>query len=151
MKSNEYKQTIERVVNRCLAEQRQLLELDANERSITHKLAECIKEEFASYDVDCEYNRHGHYPKRLNLPKDEISWDDTEAKTVFPDIIIHKRGTDEFNLVVIEVKKSTNKSNYEFDKMKLDAFREELRYEIGLFLIVPTGSGDLGTPIFEWR
>src|SRR4030042_3754738 len=33
-----------------------LLEKDVNERSISHKLAEYLQEQFPDYDVDCEYN-----------------------------------------------------------------------------------------------
>ncbi len=32
----------------------ELLEVDANERSITHKLAEHIQKEFPEWNVDCE-------------------------------------------------------------------------------------------------
>ena len=59
---------------------RELLDVDANERSITHKLAEHLQREFPGWHVDCEYNRVGREPRRL------------EAKTVFPDIIVHRRG-----------------------------------------------------------
>jgi len=36
-----------------------LLEIGANERSVAHKLAEYLKQEFPNRHVDCEYNRHG--------------------------------------------------------------------------------------------
>ena len=39
---------------------RELLAVDANERSITHKLAEHLQREFPEWHVDCEYNRVGH-------------------------------------------------------------------------------------------
>ncbi len=69
-----------------------LLEHDLNERTISHSLAVRLKEWFGPWDVDCEYNRDMNLIKRLSLPSEGISWDDTEAKTVYPDIIIHKRG-----------------------------------------------------------
>jgi len=34
-----------------------LLAADVNERSITHQLALYLEDEFADYDIDCEYNR----------------------------------------------------------------------------------------------
>jgi len=37
---------------------RDLLDIDVNERTITHKLAEYLQNQFPSYDVDCEYNRY---------------------------------------------------------------------------------------------
>ena len=36
-----------------------LFEADANERSITHKLAEYLQAQFQDWNVDCEYNRNG--------------------------------------------------------------------------------------------
>jgi hypothetical protein len=117
---------------------------DLNERSITHKFAEHLQREFPDWDVDCEYNRDRHDPKRLNLPpRHDISSDDLHAKTVFPDIIIHHRGTDE-NLVVIEVKKSSNPERDDWDLTKLAAFKHQLRYEVAMFFRFRTGSDDIG-------
>jgi hypothetical protein len=84
----------------------ELLRVGANERSLTHKLAEHLQREFADWNVDCEYNRLEYAIKRLP-PAENISSDDVEGRTIFPDIIIHRR-TKRDNLLVIEVKKSTN-------------------------------------------
>lgn len=112
-----------------------LLEKDLNERTITHKLATYLQEQFQELNVDCEYNRFEDLVKKLNLPKDKVNWDDTEAKTVFPDIIIHKRGTQKKNLLIIEVKKSSNRNPGDFDRMKLQTFRQEpYSFTYGLFL-----------------
>jgi hypothetical protein len=81
-----------------------LLQIDANERSITHRLAMYLQEEFEDWDVDGEYNRDNHPVKRLRLTEEFAQTNDTDGKTVFPDIIIHHRRTDQ-NLLVIEVKK----------------------------------------------
>src|SRR5271165_7265202 len=42
-----------------------LLQVDANERSITHRLALYLTPHFPDWDIDCEYNRCGDLPKRL--------------------------------------------------------------------------------------
>ena len=104
--------TVERLILDAAAElltqDRHLLECDANERSITHKFAEHLQRRFPDWHVDCEYDRDGHDVKRLTLAgRFNIKCDDVSATTVYPDIIIHSRGTCE-NLAVIEVKKSTN-------------------------------------------
>lgn len=114
-----------------------LLEIDTNERSITHKLACYLQQEFLDKDVDVEYNRYQNLVKKIPLPKNSVNQQDTEAKTVFPDIIIHKRGSKEDNLLVIEVKKSTNDNN-NFDKVKIKAFIDDkdYKYEYGLFLCI---------------
>ena len=127
-----------------------LFETNVNERSITHKLAEYLQQEFTDWNVDCEYNRHLDKVKRVSLPVTSIGWDDLESKTVFPDIIVHERGSDERNLLVIEVKKSTNTVPESFDKNKLKAFRlEPFRYEFGLFISLHVGPGK-GNPTLEW-
>ena len=117
-----------------------LLEADTNERTISHKLAEYLQKEFPDYNVDCEYNRHGYDIKKLGnlkVPNGNLSWDEPEAKTIFPDIIVHKRNTDENNFLVIEIKKSSNKKGLQFDIEKLVALTaEEYQYRFGLFLII---------------
>jgi hypothetical protein len=124
-----------------------LLTCDLNERSVTHKFAEHLQREFPDWNVDCEYNRDHYDPKRLKLPsRHDISSDDLDAKTVFPDIIIHRRGTDE-NVVVIEVKKSTNPESDDWDIRKLAAFRNQLGYRVALFFRFRTGTTDVGFEI----
>src|SRR5579885_985915 len=44
-----------------------LIDVDANERSLTHKLAEHLKGVFPGWHVDCEYNRSGYNPKLVNF------------------------------------------------------------------------------------
>ncbi len=118
-----------------------LLDRDANERSITHKLAEHLQRQFPEWNVDCEYNRQREAVKRLSglYRKGEISDSDLEAKTVFPDIIVHKRGTRD-NFIIIEVKKLSRSSNCRKDIKKLKAFTQhpEFMYCMGLFLIIGT-------------
>ncbi len=96
--------------------------VNANERSITHKFAEYLQFEFPEYNVDCEYNRNGLDTKKLQSFKKEISTDDTDAASVFPDIIIHHRGTNN-NLAVIEAKKSMGN-----DDQKLLSYKKDLKF-----------------------
>ena len=111
-----------------------LFEKNVNERSISHKLAEYLQQQFPEWHVDCEYNRNFDEPKKLEIPKDEVNWDDTEAKTVFPDIIIHHRYTND-NLLIIEIKKSNSNVDRIFDKNKLESFGKLYHsYDFGLFL-----------------
>jgi hypothetical protein len=99
----------------------ELFDSQANERSITHKLAEYLQRNFPSWHVDCEYNRRENQTKKIG------------RKRVFPDIIVHKRRTGD-NLLVIEVKKG--ESNYEVDVKKIRKFLSSPQYfyRYGLFL-----------------
>jgi len=134
--------------NHLLKDDSYLFTCDLNERSITHKFAEHLQREFPDWEVDCEYNRDHHEPKRLDLPpRHDISSDDLDAKTVSPDIIIHKRGTNK-NLIVIEVKKSSNPESDEWDLRKLAAFKGQLGYQLAIFFRFGTGDDEVG---FEHR
>jgi hypothetical protein len=124
---------VKRALDKLFADDLFLLQSDANERSISHKLAEYLQLEFAEWHVDCEYNRKGHDPKRLNLRVEQVDTANTQAKTVYPDIIVHHRNSDD-NLLVIEIKKSTNPDDGEFDREKLEAFISQLGYKYGLFI-----------------
>ena len=93
----------------------EIIRNDANERSITHRLAVYLEKRLGvpDWNIDCEYNRKGNDIKRLErkIPIESVRPSDLEGKTVFPDIIIHKRGVcnKDSNLIVIEVKKVQNK------------------------------------------
>ena len=132
--------TVRRRVEAALAElfrsHERLMAVDANERSVTHHLANCIAAEFTDWDVDAEYNRDGYDPKQLQLPASDASSDDTNAKTVYPDVIVHRRGTKD-NCLVLEVKKATGGS-IDHDHKKLKAFTsaDGLGYTWGVHLVI---------------
>jgi hypothetical protein len=84
-----------------------LLENDVNERTISGKLAFYLSSQYPELNVDCEYNRKGDEVKRLPAPESSCT-SDTKGKTIFPDIIVHKRGKDTANKLVIEIKKDGN-------------------------------------------
>ena len=72
-------------IQKLLKEDRILILLDTNERTITHMLTEYLQDEFNDFNVDCEYNRSFDMIKKLDIPKDllmltdssSIKWDDT--------------------------------------------------------------------------
>ena len=60
-----------------------LLRGNVHERSVTHKLAEYLQQEFLDWNVDCEYNRKGVKPKKMGLvmaSKDVVAIDSAAAK-----------------------------------------------------------------------
>ncbi len=138
---------LQRALGRLIDHDGYLLEKDVNERSISHRLAIYIEQEFAGWNVDCEYNRDQHDPKKLGIRSGVVSNDDLTASTVFPDIIVHKRGTNE-NLLVIEMKKESHSEEAkEFDRDKLNAFKSELKYKYAV-LVIASNSAKL--PECEW-
>lgn len=117
---------------------KKLLQNNASERSISHRLALHLTDQFADFDVDCEYNRDGHEIKRLHLSDASNHLEDPEGSPVFPDIIVHRRGTED-NILVIEIKKSTSSVSDDCDLKKLSTFREKLHYRAALFLRLQCG------------
>lgn len=116
------KEKLEVSISTFLRLHKKLIEVDANERSMTHKFAECLTPLFPEWDVDCEYNRDGYEPKRIGLDPQPIQSNDEQAHTVFPDIIIHHRGKTgrENNLLVIEAKKNADQAAEESDGYKVE-------------------------------
>ena len=130
-----------------------LLEFDLNERTISHSLADHLRQSFHPWDVDCEYNRHENGIKRLSFSGDKgISSQGTQdapARRVFPDIIIHKRGKGP-NVLVIEMKKKTeDSSNYDLEK--LYAYKNELGYEYACLILIDTKNEDCRLEEPDWR
>jgi len=108
-----------------------LLDNSVHERSIAHKLAEYLQQQFPDWHVDCEYNKHKIFAKKLlrECKGENKEW-------VYPDINIHHRNTDD-NLVVFEIK--PNKSNVvnKCDHVKLIEFTKndgDYKYSFGVFV-----------------
>lgn len=57
-------------------------------------------------------------------------------------ILYHKRGNNDENYIVIEIKKSTNNSPEEidYDKRKLKEYKSQLGYKFAIFINIATGS-----------
>jgi len=133
-KLEDVKRKVERAIENLRKNDSFLITNNTNERSINHKLAEYLQEKFKEWHVDCEYNRDGHSIKRRAIIENGIvKTNDITQKTVFPDIIVHRRDTSE-NLLVIEMKKSNNR-NIEDDIDKLKEFTQDpLNYKFGFFI-----------------
>ena len=133
-----------RAFGHFIKKERYLLSVEANERSLTHRLAIYIEKEFPDFNVDCEYNRNGMEPKRLDSFKRQVDSDDIQGVTVYPDIIVHRRGPGN-NLVVIEAKTSKNQQacqnngNCHCDRCKLRAYKKDIGYQHAFFVIFPVG------------
>ncbi len=127
----EVERRLQTAIDHFLRDDRQLLDLDTSERSMCAAFARHLASEFWRWDVDCEYDRDGHMPKRVGLPGA-----DAEGARVYPDIIVHHRGTNR-NLVAIEAKKAGNDTARDEDK--LAGYKTELGYAYAVMLdIDPT-------------
>ena len=134
-----------------------LLKNNLSEQSISHRIALHLDPLFVDHNVDCEYNGdidRQNNKKVISILKTELQsfglLRDKEAtdlekeftsRAVFPDIIIHERGSNNENLCVIEVKKNTSSVNYEYDYIKLRSYTSKrydnnLVYQLGIFIEV---------------
>lgn len=128
-------------LNELYATQSDLLENETNERSAAHHFAICIAATFPEWHVDVEYNRMGDRVKRLReCVPEHVHSTSIHGGAIFPDIIVHKRGQQGPNVLVVELKK-TNNPDRGGDVCKLKAMTapaEQLGfgYELGALVIV---------------
>lgn len=115
-----------------------LFEFNVNERTLTQRLAHYLQPKFNCYKVDCEYNRNIEGEKTLPIPPRRVRSDDTNAVTVFPDLVVHERGIHAKNLLVIEAKKDASRNRVpRHDARKLAAFTSpegNFKYRWGAFV-----------------
>ena len=128
-----------------------LLKYKVAERALTHKLAEYLQKIFCNYNVDCEYNKIGDGdPKKVdeliaqisdklkNRQDNKCNGDCNNCTpnkcVIFPDIIVHRRGKDNKNLLVIEAKTEWGGASQDRDFEKLKALTESAnyRYRLGI-------------------
>ena len=99
-----------------------LFEKDLGERALTHRLAVHLEKQFAGWEVDCDYNRLGE--RTLRLPRGTIvSTDDSLGKSIFPDIVVHRRDPPD-SLMAVEVRKASNHQPIGHDQRKLEALTD---------------------------
>lgn len=124
---------LDKACEKFLKLHRYLLTERISERAMCHKFAELIQPEFLPLHVDCEYNRNCGVKKTLP----SIIHD--EDRGVFPDIIVHERGTDN-NVLVIEAKCSdSNPEDIEQDELKLESYTKHLNYAFSCLLTFEVG------------
>ena len=117
-----------------------LFDKDLGERTLTHRMAVHLERQFDGWEVDCDYNRLGE--RLLKLPHGTIvSTDDELGKSIFPDIVVHRRAVPE-NLLAVEVRKATNHQPIEHDHHKLRGLTDPhlwFAYRIGVLLVLGKG------------
>jgi hypothetical protein len=131
----------EKAIRDFLKKKMQLLGLDINERELGGVLAHLyVRLLFPDHNVDAEYNRVGFDgdPKRLKLPPECHGG---HVRRVLPDLVVHRRGDNDENLLVAELKMETSTQPRRCDLTRLKAFRQQLHYHVGVFVELPAGKG----------
>ena len=138
MNQAELEEVIKASLNELYTSDFGMIERDANERTLTGRLARYIEDRVEGYDVTVEYNRHGIDPKEVELPDAD---GELTSMRVMPDIIVHHLGDDSDNLLVIEAKKTSNTATDHRDIEKLTALKQNIGYRFAVFLRLPVGEG----------
>jgi len=125
MENIEVERRLQAAISALRSQDSHLLEVDASERSITHRLAVHLERLFPGWDVDCEYNRDRRDHKTINLGMAGIRAARRTGK-VYPDIIVHHRGSK--NLLAVELKKRGGVAADE-DYKRSEAYVHQLGYE----------------------
>lgn len=145
-----------------------LLQNDVSERSITHKLAEYLQHRIPHLHVDCEYNRNAtagpREPKTLSGLRPRVRQeyaqvcddDDPTGCSVYPDIIVHRRRTNDENLLVVEVKKDNRRYGGDIDRQKLAAFtlrgeENDYKFRYGAFVVLGIPDADAQNVQLTWH
>ncbi|HEY4505751.1 MAG TPA: hypothetical protein VJG67_03605 [Candidatus Paceibacterota bacterium] len=130
-----YKNIFEIALEKVVAEhgyQGVIRNRDIHEQALAHRLAYHLEKSdlFTGYHIDCEYNRHGDDPKI-----------DEHGDNFRPDILIHVRGTDDDNLIMIETKKfNDSPQEIETAQRNLASRKDYYRYKHAFLIIFPETS-----------
>lgn len=156
MEFNEIRQKVREALQEVLTNDRHLLIHNINEPAISHRLAVYLEPKFHGFHIDCEYNGNVDsdrerkyiqflYSKAVELGKVAVieGGENREFvnRDVFPDIIVHRRGLNgnQNNLLIIEIKKSSNPDQGDWDIEKLSRFTSNeydnnFNYQYGVFV-----------------
>lgn len=111
-----------------------LLDIKCNERSCVFRFAFYFQtllnmhKGYREYDLEIEYNRNDSDPKRNN-----------SNDNIYPDVILHRRGTKDCNLLVIEFKGYWNRNGQNEDYNKISEMintNGPLKYKKGYLVLL---------------
>ena len=112
-------------------EHQELLRWKVHERTLVSHLVCYLRCRFPGYSVDMEYNlEDGGTTSKRRL----------DGRRVFPDFIVHERGTNENNLLAVECKRSDAPSGEKDDDLqKLRELRLCKRYRHATLIVFEVG------------
>ncbi|HIJ06383.1 hypothetical protein [Methanocalculus sp.] len=111
-----------------------LIKIKAHERSLVFRFGLYFndllieKSYFSGFDLDFDYNRDRNNPKRLK----------NDHNRIFPDLILHKRGNNNNNILVLEFKTHWNENNSDdLNKLKeLTSPKQQYHYKLGISIVL---------------
>lgn len=137
---------------------------EENTKTIGKKLTQAIKSllknqpnlfELTSETGQTEWNLAHHVANEIGKFFPWLDYDLDVIKLNFgdkrPDIIFHKRGTHQYNLLVIEVKRNGNPKEIDSDKQKIEQywFQPPLKYDFGAVINIGNNTLDPYILVFK--
>jgi hypothetical protein len=152
MEISEIIQKLDKAINSVLVNEANILERGLNELNLSGHLTKYLTPLFEGLTVDPEYNGDklkANDRKAIDIARSRmvtigIKPNERNNYQLTPDIIIHERNTNEFNLVVIEAKKdSSPQKKKDFDLLKLehmtvDYLGNHYNYRLGVAIVFGT-------------
>ena len=131
VKKDDLQKLLRDALRQLIIEEWDLAVVDAHERTITSHLSRMIGDGGLAdwMRVGHDYGRLGSSPKRVQV----TAQSDDDEKLVIPDILIHHRGFDSNNLLVLEAKKAQRHDAA--DELKIRALLQDpYSYRFGVLL-----------------
>ena len=128
-----YKQIILEALRKVVSEPYYEVVHDMHEVALCHRLAVNLEKsgKFDHYLIDCDYNRAKKDVKRTRKGKNKTCG-------FRPDIVVHKRGSGENNLIMIEAKKASSSQKQKDDaRDRLRRNGNEYQYKYAFFVVFP--------------
>lgn len=117
--TDEIRQLLRAAIEELYREERELLASQTHEQALVFRIGQrlinWVERADSTVRVDVEYNRHGDKRKTLGI--------DGAERDRRPDLIVHIRGRNGANLLVVEAKRG--RTNIENDREKLRKFQKE--------------------------
>lgn len=131
-------EAVKKSVELFMVHDKQLLNICSHEQSLSFRIGHYLIDTFEpKYQVDCEFNRHGKDPKRLSEKSlNHRSTGQCHNQGDRPDIVVHSRGSDDYNLIFIEIKKKKEgRDTRRQDKERIEfATSGKLNYHLGIYI-----------------
>lgn len=154
MRTTDILERVEEAIDKLLRDDIELLRRGLQERALSNRLADYLRPLFPDLYVDAEYNGDLDKPndrKALEIARGRMNEIGRKAHEnhnyqLTPDIIVHSRGNNTNNLIVIEVKKdSSPEKDKEYDLIKLEHLTinylgNHYNYKIGIAIILGTNN-----------
>src|SRR2546428_1617778 len=134
MKRVDFLRKIDGAIEKVYKKDADLIDLNANERAIAHRLAVYLEGVIPGTNVDCEYNRYGAVRTPKALPGIESCKEKKEKDWIIPDILIHvRKSEDRDNFAAFEIKCLSKLDNCDARKLAGLTSRDgRFKYDFGV-------------------